>query len=380
MNRSFTLPIFLLTLALATLALTTPSRHAAPAPSRSDEFMLDVPTPPRPVPSHGQKHLAWELHFAAKAETTVSQVTVRIGDRILAEHHGEDLIAILDRPYDRYAEVDEPLTVRAGERVAFFLWLSVDDGDSVPERLDHQITVTPSGKTAPEVLPPLTIDVDQRPPLVISPPLVGSGWGVAGGLANHAPHRRSIYMIDDKPYLAQRYAIDWGQFGADGLLHTEEKESLEAWYGYGEPLVAVADAVVTQILDGLPQSVPLSIPRDRKFSRDTIGGNYVGLDLGNGVWAYYAHLQPGSLRVKPGQKVRRGDVLGLLGNSGRSSAPHLHFHLVDADSLLEADGLPYVFDAFEHQGDLDENFDPVPSTKTVRRTREMPKSFTMVGF
>jgi len=80
---------------------------------------------------------------------------------------------------------------------------------------------------------------------------------------------------------------------------------------------------------------------------ETIGGNHVILDLGGGRFTFYAHMQPASLRVKVGEKVRRGQVLGLVGNSGNSTAPHLHFHLTDANSPLESEGLPYVFESFE---------------------------------
>jgi murein DD-endopeptidase MepM/ murein hydrolase activator NlpD len=61
-------------------------------------------------------------------------------------------------------------------------------------------------------------------------------------------------------------------------------------------------------------------------------------------------MQPGSVRVKPGDRVRTGQVLGLLGNSGNTDAPHLHFHVMDGPSPLLANGLPYVFGAFEGAG------------------------------
>ena len=67
-------------------------------------------------------------------------------------------------------------------------------------------------------------------------------------------------------------------------------------------------------------------------------------------YAFYAHLQPGSLKVKLGDKVRRGQVVGLVGNSGNSTEPHLHFHVSDANSPLGCEGLPYALDAFEVQG------------------------------
>ena len=99
-----------------------------------------------------------------------------------------------------------------------------------------------------------------------------------------------------------------------------------------------AKEIFEEQLDGWYRA-PTAWPADRSF-------NYVILALGNGGLAFYAHLQPGRLRVKPGDRVRRGQVLGLLGNSGNSDAPHLHFHISDANSL-ESEGLPYVFDSFE---------------------------------
>ena len=73
-------------------------------------------------------------------------------------------------------------------------------------------------------------------------------------------------------------------------------------------------------------------------------------DIGDGLYAFYAHMQPGSLRVKVGDRVRRGQVLGLLGNSGNSSEPHLHFQICDANSELGSEGIPYAFRSFEVQG------------------------------
>ena len=64
------------------------------------------------------------------------------------------------------------------------------------------------------------------------------------------------------------------------------------------------------------------------------------------VIALYAHLQPRSLKVRSGDRVRRGQVLGLVGNSGNSVAPHLHFHVMDGPSPLDSNGLPYLIDSF----------------------------------
>jgi murein DD-endopeptidase MepM/ murein hydrolase activator NlpD len=80
---------------------------------------------------------------------------------------------------------------------------------------------------------------------------------------------------------------------------------------------------------------------------ETIAGNHVNLDLGGGVYAMYAHLQPGSIRVKLGDKVTPGQVIALLGSSGNCGEPHLHFQLMDRNSPLNSEGLPYYFPGFK---------------------------------
>jgi murein DD-endopeptidase MepM/ murein hydrolase activator NlpD len=95
------------------------------------------------------------------------------------------------------------------------------------------------------------------------------------------------------------------------------------------------------------------------------------IDLGGGHFAFYAHFQPGSLRVKLGDRVKRGQVLGLVGNSGNSTEPHLHFHVSDANSPLATEGIPYVFDAFELRGD---------DKSVSKRKGQMPGENKVIGF
>jgi murein DD-endopeptidase MepM/ murein hydrolase activator NlpD len=78
----------------------------------------------------------------------------------------------------------------------------------------------------------------------------------------------------------------------------------------------------------------------------TIGGNYVIEDIGHGAYAFYAHLKPGSLKVNVGASVKRGQVMASLGNTGNSSEPHLHFHVIDKPFPLAGRGIPYAFDQF----------------------------------
>jgi murein DD-endopeptidase MepM/ murein hydrolase activator NlpD len=111
----------------------------------------------------------------------------------------------------------------------------------------------------------------------------------------------------------------------------------------------VADGVIASVKDGIPENIPGATSRAVPITLDTVGGNYVVLDLGDDRFAFYAHLQPGSLRVKVGDRVRRGQVLGLVGNSGNSTQPHLHFHVTNGNSPLGAEGIPYAIGSFEVQ-------------------------------
>ena len=108
----------------------------------------------------------------------------------------------------------------------------------------------------------------------------------------------------------------------------------------------MADAVVAATKEGIPENVPGNPPAV-PITLETVGGNYVILDLGGGHFAFYAHLQPGSVRVKPVDHVRRGQVLGLVGNSGNSGGPHLHFQITDVGSPLGSEGLPYALESFD---------------------------------
>jgi murein DD-endopeptidase MepM/ murein hydrolase activator NlpD len=175
------------------------------------------------------------------------------------------------------------------------------------------------------------------------------------------------------------------KLGDEGKPWHDDPKINSNWYSYGMEVLAAADGVVASIKDGIAENTPISPTRAVPITGDTIGGNTVVLALGNGAFAYYAHLQPGSVRVKPGDRVRRGQVLGLLGNSGNSNAPHLHFHISN-DNSLAGEGLPYVFDSFEVLGtaDYDKVFEngwrPPAGAKVQKLVHEMPAENAAVRF
>jgi murein DD-endopeptidase MepM/ murein hydrolase activator NlpD len=136
--------------------------------------------------------------------------------------------------------------------------------------------------------------------------------------------------------------------------------------------------MVTEVKDGIPANVPNE--RAEPITLENVGGNHVVLDIGNGNYAFYAHLQANSLRVKLGDKVRRGQVLGLVGNTGNSSEPHLHFHISNATSPLGAEGLPYAFPSFEIEG-RGQTWKPTETKGNVEKhIMEMPLQNVVVRF
>jgi murein DD-endopeptidase MepM/ murein hydrolase activator NlpD len=142
--------------------------------------------------------------------------------------------------------------------------------------------------------------------------------------------------------------VDWEELDQDGRIYSGPKEKLESYTIFGKPVLAVADATVVSVTDGEPEQEPGKYPSN--ISLDQADGNSVILDLGAGRYALYAHMQPRSIRVHPGQRVHTGDTLGLVGNTGNSIAPHLHFQVMNSPSSLGSNGLPYEIQGFEATG------------------------------
>src|SRR3712207_1611915 len=192
-------------------------------------------------------------------------------------------------------------------------------------------------------------EVDRRDVIVLGPPLRGSNYLAADSCCDATRHTRATLPIDGQVWLAQRYAVDYEQLNADNRIWSgKKKKDLDNYSIYGQEAIAAADGTVVKVIDGLPEQVPGVFPEN--ISLDQADGNSVILDIGGGNYALYAHFQPGSVRVKEGEQVKRGEMLGLVGSSGNSLAPHLHFHVMDGPESLASNGLPYEVDSFEITG------------------------------
>jgi hypothetical protein len=192
------------------------------------------------------------------------------------------------------------------------------------------------------------VAVDRRPVVSTGPPLRGAGYVSADSCCDASRHTRAALPVNGHVWLAQRFAVDWDQLDAQGRIYAGDREKLESYTIFGKPVIAVADAVVASVTDGLPEQTPGKYPTN--IPLDQADGNSVILDLGDQRYALYAHMQRGSIQVRVGERVKMGRLLGLVGNSGNSVAPHLHFQVTDRSSSLAANGLPYEMRDFQVTG------------------------------
>jgi len=316
---------------------------------------ITVPIAPTAFKADGKWHLAYELHVSNLGKwdchlTSVEVITAGSPQKSLAQFAGADLAGIVVRPGQ--SDTAEKATLLSGSIVVVYMWITVDSLEDIPASVSHRIRVRIG--TYPEEL---TIEmpampVDRKPVVVISFPLVGDNWLAANGPSNTSGHRHALIEMDGRAYISQRFAIDWVELNADGeAFHGDSKDN-KNYRAYGAEIYSVADGLVTEVKDGIPQNTPGENSRAVPMTLETVGGNHVIMKIGDGLYAFYAHLQPGSLRVKVGDRVRRGQILGLVGNSGNSTQPHLHFDICNVSSMLACEGLPYAFASFEVTGEV----------------------------
>lgn len=135
---------------------------------------------------------------------------------------------------------------------------------------------------------------------------------------------------------AQRFAYDF-VVREDGQSYAGDAAALENYHCWGRDILAPADGQVIAIVNDLPDQMI------GETDADNPAGNHVILALADGEFAFLAHMQQGSVTVQQGEEISQGDVLGLCGNSGNTSEPHLHFHLQTTPDLMEGEGLPAQF-------------------------------------
>jgi murein DD-endopeptidase MepM/ murein hydrolase activator NlpD len=328
---------------------------------------VQVPVPPRPFVAGGATHLVYELHITNLSARRITLQTIDVMDRSaspdappllhLAGAALNSALRLLGAPPDNA----ENRMLPGGRTAILFVWATLRPG-AVPAALTHQLTVelavvdTAAGHSDQHsarvteeravVVRGIDVVVSTNQPSVIGPPLEGDHWLAANGPGNGPDHRRTLLAVTGEGRIAQRFAIDWVRLFEEGRTFKGDPRNNASYRAFGAKVLAVADGIVRDTLDGLPENVPDPVARAVLITPTTVSGNYILVDVGDEAYAVYAHLQPGSLRVKKGDHVHRGQVLALVGNTGNSSEPHLHFHMADRPRAIDAEGIPYAFAAF----------------------------------
>jgi len=332
-------------LAAATAPTSVPDR-APTAPVVLQAFDAAIPYRPAPVRIGDARHLIYELHLTnfASAPLTLDRIAVRdasSGAELLVLS-GDALAAALGH-LPSGAGI-KGAAIAPGARTIVYLDLPLTAG-TTPGALAHSVAVTgASGATAIEAG---TVTVDTRPLPVLGPPLRGGPWVAIYAPEMERGHRRVPYAVAGKATIPGRFAIDFMKIDAAGRFDRTDSKALADSLSYGAEVLAVADAIVAATRDDFTEpKLRADLPR---VSIGDETGNFVALDLGDGRYAFYEHLQPG-LKVKAGDRVKRGQAIGRLGLTGQGSAPHLHFHVASAPSPLAAEGLPFVIEGAETIG------------------------------
>jgi murein DD-endopeptidase len=304
-----------------------------------ESFDLSVPSPPSPVAIDGRQWLIYELHLTnfSREALQIQSVDVLGGEVVLQSFGGAELG---QRTSILAASRTDVQAVQPGERAIIYLEVPADTS---PLTLRHRVRYV-SGRAAAADVDGAEVVVRARDRTALGPPLRGGPWAAVYAWEWPRGHRRVFYTLDGRARLPGRFAIDWVRQDEQGRTARGDADIVRNSLGHGADVLAVADARVAAVRDGIAESERVSANPDHPL--DEAAGNYVALDLGDGRFAIYEHLKPGSIRVARGDRVRRGQVLASLGFTGDSTGPHLHFHVADHPSPLAGEGLPYEFDSF----------------------------------
>jgi len=260
------------------------------------------------VGADGRRHLAHELQLLNAAFFPVTLRRLDTLDAatgaVLQSLTGPALAAVIKRPEGGPFDG----TLGAGLSALAILDATLPQSAHIPARLTHRLVVdfeTPEGLLGLAKdyrLGPTSVSRDR--PIVLGRPLRGNSWVAANGCCDAAnSHRAGIVPVNGGFVAAERFAIDFVQLDAQRRLFSGPVGQLSGYPGYGEDVLSVAPGRVVAVHDGEPDQIPPALP---PFSLETAGGNWIVLNLGGGRFAFYAHLQPGSLRVHPGDRSAPG--------------------------------------------------------------------------
>jgi hypothetical protein len=346
-------------------------RAATPAVPPATDFpplQLEIFTPfePTAFPSAGRSYVIYELHLRSfdRAPFALRGIDVVAAGRTVVRFDSAELTALLQPRGGPPGVEPTGLQLDANEGAVAYLCLAFEG--EAPERLTHRVHTDRGVAEGPEIG---TQHTELRSFVA---PVTGANWSASSAPSNDSHHRAGLLVFGGRAQIARRYAIDWLQL-ENGAMFAGDENDNDAYFAYGEDVLAVADGTVVTVIDGLPDNrrTAAGFQTAVPITSETLGGNFIALDLGGGQFATYSHLQAGSLRVKQGDRVRRGQVLARIGMSGDARAPHLHFQVTTTASVFAAEGVPYVIDEYRVK---------LPDGTWEKRTNELPLSDMLLEF
>lgn len=340
----------LIMLALIASSLISPHAHAQETSVRNG-FDLAVPIRPISVRVDGRWQISYEVHLTnfSNDQLGITRVTVLDAKdgHVLADLSGKalaDAIAIIGTaPRNK----GDAARVEPGQHAVVFLDFTVPTRIAAGS-IKHRIDYTVAGAATSHALVGDVVPLSHEVPSVIDPPLRGGPWVAIHNSAWPRGHRRVFYTVAGHARLPGRFAVDWVKVDEKGRTTAGDPDITAETYGFGADVLAVADATVAAVRDGMDEPSRI-LPHTTHLPAED-AGNYVSLQLPDGRFAFYEHLRKGSIRVAVGDKVRTGDVIGSLGFSGESTGPHLHFHVADSNSTLDAESVPFEIRRFRRLG------------------------------
>jgi hypothetical protein len=394
MRHTTTISILIvITLALGTVGCGGKAVEAAPASTNqpvaqatapaSDTYtpiLITIDSRPQAFKMTDKKfHLVYEVRLTngTDFDQVIDRFEVRDPDR-----QNRTLFQIAP---DLITQVAAPgkCTLNAGalephHQCLLLIHIIVDTQESVPQKLAHVVfrPSLPDGTLQME--PAYIVDVIPNS-VVLYPPLSGGRWLVYHGCCT-GEHRRLVETMNNFWTFPERFAIDFYQLDEANRLADSAGPVLGQFEGFDEKILAAADGVVVDFFDKATDNQPgTSIPMDQTNSRY---GNFVVIAL-TGVpntFLLYAHIENLKVVVQKNEPVHRGQVIGLIGNTGASVFPHLHFAVINRydKMLLATQSLPFVFTSFTLYGSIDHPDDtimPAPTLTTIESGPQIPVQF-----
>ena len=354
----------------------------------------------------GRVHLVYEINVRNDSRYLLDLATIDTVDAVTGQPTGRNQAISADgqdvtgklRPFalanPTQTSADFSQQLGPGQGGVVYVDLTYDAVSEVPQCLKHRVTVSiqkTGGKPQTYTTEDECTQVSREKALEIQAPLEGDGWlNVNGSGPNLSPHRYSTQATNGMLRSPEHFAIDFIKLNYEGKFYSGDQTDNASYFGYGLNVRSATRGRVVDMQNGMPDQIPEQLVPPPEISQ--FAGNYVIVEISPRHYALYAHLAPGSVRVKQGDPVRIGQILGKLGNSGNSDGPHLHFQIMDSASPFNTHGLPFVFKRIDYQGHLKGAPAPaidsllqgmgadIDANEATARTLQMPLTLDIIRF